>query len=82
MRGKRGQSHLKVWFAVLQAHPLICIEKKPLQQAWVLSVAKQEAMRCTGRLHALVHIFVALSDAQAELEDSISRYGRPFMQTD
>ena len=45
-------------------------------------VAKQDNLRGTGRLHALVHIFVALSDAQAELEDSISRYGRPFMQTD
>ena len=56
--------------------------KKPLKQAWVIFVAKQEAMRYTGRLHALVHIVVALSDAQVELEDSISRYGRPFMQTD
>ena len=45
-------------------------------------MAKQENLRGTGRLHALVHIFVVLSDAQAELEDSISRYGRPFMQTD
>ena len=48
----------------------------------MLFVAKQENLRGTGRLHALVHIFVALSDAQAELEDSISRYWRPFMQTD
>ena len=48
----------------------------------MLFVTKQEDLRGTGRLHALVHIFVALSDAQAELEDSISRYGRPFMQTD
>ena len=48
----------------------------------MLFVTKQEDLRCTGRLLALVHIFVALSDAQAELEDSISRYGRPFMQTD
>ena len=47
----------------------------------MLFVTKQEDLRCTGRLHALVHIFVALSDAQAELEDSMSRYGRPFMQT-
>ena len=62
--------------------PPHCIEKKPLKQAWVLFVAKQGNLRGTGRLHALVHIFVALSDAQAELEDSISRYGRPFMQTD
>ena len=48
----------------------------------MLFVAKQENLRGTGRLHALVHIFVALSDALAELEDSISRYGRPFLQTD
>ena len=48
----------------------------------MLFVTKPEDLRCTVRLHALVHIFVALSDAQAELEDSISRYGRPFMKTD
>ena len=48
----------------------------------MLFVTKQEDLRGTGRLHALVHIFVALSDAQAELEDSISRYGRPFMKTE
>ena len=48
----------------------------------MLFVTKQEDLRCTGKLHALVHIFVALSDAQAELEVSITRYGRPFMQTD
>ena len=48
----------------------------------MLFVTKQEDLLCTVRLHALVHIFVALSDAQAELEDSISRYGRPFMKTD
>ena len=47
----------------------------------MLFVTKQEDLRGTGRLHALVHIFVALSGAQAELEDSISRYGRPFMGT-
>ena len=62
--------------------PSFALKKKPLKQSWVLFVAKQENLRGTGRLHALVHIFVALSDAQAELEDSISRYGRPFMQTD
>ena len=45
-------------------------------------LTKQENLRGTGMLHALVHIFVARSDAQAELEDSISRYGRLFMQTD
>ena len=45
-------------------------------------VTKQEDLRCIGRLHAFVHIFVALSDAQAELEVCITRYGRPFMQTD
>ena len=48
----------------------------------MLFVTEQEDLRGTGRLHVLVHIFVALSDAQAELEDSISRYGRPFMKTD
>ena len=48
----------------------------------MLFVTKAEDLRCTVRLHALVHIFVALSDAQAELEDSISRYRRPFMKTD
>ena len=47
----------------------------------MLFLTKQEDLRGTGWLHALVHIFVALSDAQAELEDSISRYERPFMQT-
>ena len=52
----------------------ICIEKKkPLKQAWVRFVAKQDNLRVTGRLHALVHIFVARSDAQAKLDDSISR---------
>ena len=56
--------------------------KKTLEAGFMLFVTKQEDLRGTGRLHALVHIFVALSDAQAELEDSISRYGRPFMQTD
>ena len=45
-------------------------------------MTKPEDLRVTVRLHALVHIFVALSDAQAELEDSISRHGRPFMKTD
>ena len=48
----------------------------------MLFMTKQEDLRGTVRLHALVHIFVALSYAQAELEDSISRYGRPFMKTD
>ena len=46
----------------------------------MLFVTKQEDLRCTVRLHALVHIFVALFDALAELEDSISRYGRPFFR--
>ena len=44
-------------------------------------VAKQENLRGTGGMHALVHIFVPHSDAQAKLDDTISRYGRPFMQT-
>ena len=48
----------------------------------MLFVTKQEDLRGTGRLHDLVHIFVALFDAPAELEDSNSRYERPFMQTD
>ena len=30
-------------------------------------VAKHDNLRVTGRLHALVHIFVARSDAQAKL---------------
>ena len=47
----------------------------------MLFVTKQEDLRGTGRLHDLVHIFVAHSDAQAELKDSNSRYERPFMQT-
>ena len=46
----------------------------------MLFVAKQENLRGTGRLLALVHIFVALFDALAVLEDSISRYGRPFFR--
>ena len=45
-------------------------------------VAKQENMRYTGRLHALIHIFVTRSDAQDKLSDSISRYRKPFMRTD
>ena len=45
-------------------------------------LAKQENLRDTGRLHALIHIFVSRSDAQAKLSDSISRYRKPFMQTD
>ena len=62
--------------------PLICIEKKRLKQAFVRFLAKQENLRDTGRLHALIHIFVSRSDAQAKLSDSISRYRKPFMQTD
>ena len=56
--------------------------KKNPEAVLVRFVAKQENLRGTGRLHALVHIFVARSDAQAALKDSISRYGRTFMQTD
>ena len=48
----------------------------------MLFVTKQEDLRGTGRLHDLVHIFVALCDAQAVLEDSNSRFERLFMQTD
>ena len=48
----------------------------------MLFVTKPEDLRGTGRLHALVNIFVAISDALVELEDSISRYGRSFLQTD
>ena len=47
----------------------------------MLFVTKQEDLWGTGSLHDLVHIFVAHSDAQAELEDSNSRYESPFMQT-
>ena len=73
-REKRRQSLLLVWDAVHQAHPLICIEKKnTLKQAWVRFMAKQENLRGTCRLHALVHVFVSRSDAQAKLDDSISK---------
>ena len=48
----------------MQTDGLICVlhEKK-----------KQESLRGTCRLHALVHVFVSRSDAQAQLDDSISR---------
>ena len=62
--------------------PLSFALKKAPEAGMGAFVAKQENLRGTGRLHALAHIFVARSDAQAELEDSISRYGRLFMQTD
>ena len=62
--------------------PLSFALKKAPEAGFGAFVAKQENLRDTGRLHALVHIFVASSDAQAELEDSIPRYGRSFMQTD
>ena len=58
------------------------LKKKPLKQAWVRFVAKQDNLRVTGRLHALVHIFAPRSGAQALSEDSILSYGSPFMQTD
>ena len=45
-------------------------------------MVKQENLRCTGRLHALVHIFAPRSGVQAMSEDFILWYGRPFMQTD
>ena len=45
-------------------------------------LTKQENMRGTGRLHALVHIFAPRSGMQAMSDDSILWYGRPFMQTD
>ena len=35
----------------------------------MLFVTKQKDLWGTGRLHALVHVFVALFDAQAELEN-------------
>ena len=62
--------------------PRICIDKKHLKHACVRFLVKQENLRDTGRLHALIHIFVPRSDAHAKLSDSISRYGKPFMQTD
>ena len=61
--------------------PLSFALKKTPEAGLGAFLAKQENLRGTGRLHALVHIIVARSDAQAELEDSISRYGRSFMQT-
>ena len=80
---KRRQSHFCKYGTPFFKHsPLICIEKKGPEAGLGAFVAKQENLRGTGRLHALVHIFVPRSDAQAELADSISRYGRPFMQTD
>ena len=60
--------------------PLSCL-KTPLKQAWVRFLVKQENLRGTGKLYALVHTFVPRSDAQAKLENSISCYGKPFMQT-
>ena len=45
MRDKRRQSHLLVWDAVLQAHPSHLHCKKPLKQAWLRFVAKQENLR-------------------------------------
>ena len=62
--------------------PLSFALKKKPEAVLVRFVAKQENQRGTGRMHALVNIFVARSDAQAELKDSILRYGRTFMQTD
>ena len=47
----------------------------------MIFVTKQENLRGTDKLHALVHIFVPRSDAQAKLADSISWYGWSFMQT-
>ena len=73
---------LLVWDAVLQAHPSHLHGKKPLKQAWVRFLSKQENLRGTGRLHSLFHFFVPRSDTQAMFEDSIKWYGRPFMQTD
>ena len=61
--------------------PLIGL-KTPLKQACVRFLVNQENLRGTGKLYALVHIFVPRSDAQAKLEDSISFYGKPFMPTD
>ena len=54
--------------------------KKALEAGLGAFCDKQENLRGTGRLHALVYIFVALFDALAELEDSISSYGRPFFR--
>ena len=53
--------------------PLICIAKKAPEAGLVRFMAKQEDLRGTCRLHALVHVFVSRSDAHAKLEDSISR---------
>ena len=61
-----------------KSSPLICL-KTALKQAWVRFLVKQENLRGTGKLYALVHIFVPRSDAQAKLEDSIGCYGKQFM---
>ena len=60
----RLRFHFVVWGPFMQTDGLICVlhEKK-----------KQESLRGTCRLHALVHVFVSRSDAQAKLDDSISR---------
>ena len=80
-RCKHRSSHLLVWDAVLQAHPhWHC--KTHLKQFWYVLWSFQDNLRGTGSLHFLVHILVPRSDAHAMLEDSISRYGRPFMKTD
>ena len=47
----------------------------------MIFVTKQENLRGTDKLHALVHIFVPRSEVQAKLADSISWYGWSFMQT-
>ena len=45
-------------------------------------MAKQEDLRGTCRLHALVHVFVSRSDAHAKLEDSISWYRKTLRYPD
>ena len=47
--------------------PPFCIEKKTQKHSWVHFVVKQENLRGTGRLYALVHISVPRSDAQLRL---------------
>ena len=62
--------------------PLSFALKKAPEAGLGAFLAKQENLRDTGRLHALIHIFVPRSDGQAKLSDYISRFKKPFMQTD
>ena len=55
--------------------PLSFALKKAPEAGLGAFVAKQENLRGTGRLHALVHVFVSRSDAKAELEETFRGMG-------